>query len=96
MFSDKYETYDVGHGHVERKRFGYGLGFTLNVTDIETDIGFDYGVMAASAALKFANISFEVNIYGVEDAELIALMPSESGSCTKDVYDQLTTFPILN
>lgn len=92
MYSNKFKNINQGNGKMIRKRYGYGVGFTLNITDIQTKISFDYAVMAASAALNFANIGYEVNIYGVEDADLIRQMPSKNGSFNKEVYEKLSSF----
>jgi hypothetical protein len=71
LFSNKIETITDSQNNIIRKRYGYGIGFTLKVKDVNTKIGFNYGVLAASTALGLSKIDYELNVYGVTDTSLL-------------------------
>jgi hypothetical protein len=92
LFTNKFKIYKTEDGKVIRKRLGYGYGFTLDVNDIDTNINANFGVIAASAALKLSKVSYSALIYGAITAKLAKYLPENEGTFNTKSFEQLQRF----
>jgi hypothetical protein len=92
MLSNKYNTIKDSQGNIIRKRFGYGYGFTLSVSDIKAKVGFNYGFISASAAMNLMRAAYELNVFAVASPTLIAYMPTRTGDFSNTAYNSLIDF----
>lgn len=93
LFSNKFKTIKDSEGNIiTRKRYGYGFGFTLNVSDINTKINANFGVLAASAALDLSKVGYTVDVYGTVTPQLAEHLPDTQGSFDTKAFEQLQKF----
>jgi len=92
MFSNKFKVFTDPEGKQIKKRMGYGYGFILNVSDINTKLTVNFSVIAASASLHLSKADYQLEIAGVVDGGLLGSMPSNSGGFDKTSYKSLQDF----
>lgn len=92
MFSNKFNVVKTPDGKEIKKRYAYGCGFTLNISDVKTKTSFNYAIIAASASLDYLNAGYELNVFGITDASLIEHLPANTGDFSAEIYDKLIDF----
>lgn len=86
MFSNKYK---ISSDEKTFRRYGYGIELILDVFDIETEIGFDYGTLAAAADLGVAKVNYRLQVHGGNDMKNINYLPT-NGAFNNETYKELT------
>lgn len=74
------------------RRYGIGFELTLDVKDVETKINANYGIVAASGALKLAKCMYKITVYGVVSAQLAQYLPAQEGVFTNDIFKKIQAF----
>ncbi|TDF39305.1 hypothetical protein EYS14_07210 [Alteromonadaceae bacterium M269] len=93
LLSNKTKQLTDAQGNlVATKRYGIGFGLALDIRNIETKINVNYGVVAASAKMDFADVNYKLNVFGAIGPALVGDMPSVTGDFSAESFDQLTTF----
>lgn len=93
FLSNKKEDLKDSFGNViATKQYGIGLGLVLDVKNIETKVNGNYGVLAASAKLNFAKVSYKLEVYGIEDPTLLANLPNTSGDFSFEAFKKISDF----
>ena len=93
LLSDKTKDLTDANGNlIATKRYGIGFGLSLDVSDIETKINANYGVLAASAKMGFAKVNYGIATYGFVDPTIIGALPNTSGDFSNEVFNNLTKF----
>lgn len=93
LFSDYYDIIEYeDEQKVKRKRFkrfGFGLGVTLEVRDVKADMKMSFGAFSAASALNFAKVKYHIDAYGIDDAKILEYLPSTAGDFTFDIYKKI-------
>ncbi|MEX1363438.1 MAG: hypothetical protein AB1Z98_09950 [Nannocystaceae bacterium] len=89
LFSDRFDVLPGPNGQDRYKRYGFGLGVTLQVKDIEADMKVSFGAFSAASEMDFANISYRIEAYGINDAQILEYLPSKTGDFSFEIYKKI-------
>lgn len=87
MYTEKITSTPIGN-KIYGTRWGAGLRVVLKVSDIQSNAGFNFGAIAASAELGLAKVEYEINGIGINAPNLLKILPGP-GEFNFDSYTKI-------
>ncbi len=73
-FTEKISEVPIG-GKIYGTRWGAGLRVVLKVSEIKSNVNFNFGAIAASTELGMARVEYEINGIGINKPDILAILP---------------------
>lgn len=74
VFTEKIVEAPIG-GKIYGTRWGAGLRVILKVSEIKSNVNFNFGAIAASTELGLAKVEYEINGIGINKPDILAVLP---------------------
>lgn len=74
VFTEKIVNVPIG-GKIYGTRWGAGLRIILKITEIKSELNFNFGAIAASSELGLAKVEYEINGIGISKPDILAVLP---------------------
>jgi hypothetical protein len=87
VYTEKTSTTPIG-GKIYGTRWGAGLRVILKITELKSNLNFNFGSIAASSELGLANVEFQITGIGINSPQILAELPGP-GDFKFATYNQI-------